>query len=316
MKKVSIVSPIYNGADFLPSFVRNLLEYTFQDFEVIFVDNNSSDNSLSVLKAELSKTNLDYKIFSELNKGSGYARNTGLKNAIGKYIIFIDCDDYIDKRKLEEDVKNIEQFDVDYVLCRTQRTYTDGTSMLQPLEGLQEGIINPPDAGIIWLSNLFYLQGPGAILSKREVINELGGFHTSKTGQDAFLFIKLGLHSRGYYYNKVYNFYLRHENSTISTRNKERNGPLLSYFNLRKNLYSDNFVKTNVLAIKILKNQLNFDIFKLHNSGLNFKELMNDDRILDLKLSFLLFNKLSLFINQSVPNFKYNPFFIIWRRIK
>ena len=316
MKKVSIISPVYNGANFLPTFINNLLGYTFQDFEIIFVDNNSSDNSVEILQAELPKTKLDYKILFEPIQGSGYTRNTGLKNAKGKYVLFIDCDDHIHPQKLEEDVRLIEQFDVDFVLCRTQRTYTNGKTMLQPLEGLEEGIIEPPEAGIIWLSNLFYLQGPGAILSKREVIDFLGGFHTSKTGQDAFLFIKLGLHSRGYYYNKVYNFYLRHENSTISTRNKEKNGALLSYFNLRKNLYSDALVKKNNQAMLILTNQLNVDILKLHNSGYKFKELIKDERIQDLKLNFFVLNKVSLFINRLIPHIKYNPFFYVWRRVK
>ena len=93
MKKVSIISPVFNGAKFLPLFIKNLSEYTFQDFEVIFVDNNSSDDSLQILQTELSKTTLDFRIFSETNQGSGYTRNTGLKNAKGKYVIFIDCDD-------------------------------------------------------------------------------------------------------------------------------------------------------------------------------------------------------------------------------
>lgn len=316
MKKVSIISPVFNGAKFLPLFIKNLSEYTFQDFEVIFVDNNSSDDSLQILQTELSKTNLDFKIFSETNQGSGYTRNTGLKNAKGKYVIFIDCDDHIHPNKLEEDVKLIEHFDVDYVLCRTQRTYSDGRTMLQPLEGLKEGLLEPPLAGLIWLSNFFYLQGPGAVLAKREVIDFLGGFHTSKTGQDAFLFIKLGLYAKGYFYNKVYNFYLRHQESTISKRNKEKDGILLSYFNLRKNLLMDEIVKNNFQAMTILKRQLNADILKLHHSGHHIKEIMNDPRLVNFKLNAFLFNRFSLFLNKIVPNPKYNPFYRIWLKAK
>ncbi len=316
MKKVSIISPVYNGANFLPSFIKNLLGYTFQDFEVIFVDNNSSDNSLQILQSELSKTSLDFKIFSEENQGSGYTRNKGLINATGKYVIFIDCDDYIHPQKLEEDVKLIEQFEVDYVLCRTQRIYTDGRTMLQPLEGIEEGILNPPKIGLIWLTNFFYLQGPGAVLAKRQVIEFLGGFHTSKTGQDAFLYIKLGLYAQGYFYNKVYNFYLRHTDSTISKRNREKDGVLKSYFNLRKNLFTDNMVKNNVQAINILQKQLNADILKLHHSGHDLSELIEDSRLKDFQLSLFLFNKLSLFLNRSVSKPKYNPFYRLWLRVK
>ena len=118
MKKVSIISPVYNGANFLPTFINNLLGYTFQDFEIIFVDNNSSDNSVEILQAELPKTKLDYKILFEPIQGSGYTRNKGLKNAKGKYVLFIDCDDHIHPQKLEEDVRLIEQFDVDFNLVQ------------------------------------------------------------------------------------------------------------------------------------------------------------------------------------------------------
>jgi glycosyltransferase involved in cell wall biosynthesis len=315
-KKISIISPVYNAAAFLPSFIANLLEYTFQDFEMIFVDNNSSDNSLQVLHELLPKTNLDYKILTESNQGSGYARNTGLKSAIGEYVIFIDSDDHIEKKKLAEDVKLIEKYDVDYVLCRTERKYTDGRTMLQPLEGLDEGIILPPKAGLIWLKNLFYLQGPGAVLAKREIIEYLGGFHTSKTGQDAFLFIKLGLFAKGYYYNKVYNFYLRHPESTISNRNKEKNGALLSYFNLWKNLYNDQLVCSNKTVMIILENNINSSIFKLHFYGHSIKELFDDSRLKEFKLNFLLFNKISLMLNKSLSNINYNPFYFIWRKQK
>ena len=46
MKKVSIISPVYNGAKFLPTFIENLSKYTYQDFEIIFVDNNSIQNNI------------------------------------------------------------------------------------------------------------------------------------------------------------------------------------------------------------------------------------------------------------------------------
>lgn len=316
MTKVSVIVPIYNGENFLPSFVNHLKEFTFQDFEVIFVDNNSSDNSLVLLKTILADCAFNYLVLSESKQGAGHARNLGLSVAKGIYVTFIDCDDSISNTKLEEDIKIIEQNEVDFVLCRTQRIYTDGRTIKHPLPNVEEGIVEPPHLGIIWISNFFNLQGPGAILAKTEVINYLGGFHSSKIGEDAFLFIRLGLYARGFYYNKVNNFYVRHSNSTISNRNKEKNGVLLSYFNLRKNLYSDELVMNNVQAIRILNKQINSDLFRLHHSGYDVNELIDDERLKDFKLNFLLFNTVSLLINKMIPHIKYNPFFYVWRRVK
>ena len=130
------------------------------------------------------------------------------------------------------------------------------------------------------------------------------------------MFIRLGLYARGFYYNKVNNFYVRHSNSTISNRNKEKNGVLLSYLELRKNLYNDTLVKNNKLALQMLKSQITIDLFKLHHAGYHTIELMKGTEIKDFKLSFLLFNIVSLLINKMIPHIKYNPFFYVWRRVK
>ncbi|RXR33075.1 glycosyltransferase family 2 protein [Flavobacterium piscinae] len=316
MPKVSIIVPIYNGSTFLPDFIEHINNFSFKDFETIFVDNNSSDDSVKILNQLLAQTKFEFSILSEKQQGAGSARNLGISKAKGKYITFIDCDDYVDSKKIETDIHLFETHNVDYVLCRTERKYTDGRTMLQPLEGVKEGVVEPPLLGLIWLKNFFYLQGPGAIVAKTEVIKKLGGFHSSTTGEDAFLFIKLGLFYSGYYYNKVYNFYTRHVDSTISLRNKKKNGALLSYFNLRKNLINDELVKTNKEAITILNKQLNVDIFKLcSNDKILVSELIYDERLKDFKLDSLLINKLSLMINKIIPNIKYNPFFYLWRRI-
>lgn len=316
MVEISVIVPIYNGENFLPSFVNHLTEFSFQDFEVIFVDNNSTDNSIILLKELLSKTSLKFKILFEEKQGAGHARNLGLTVANGNYVTFIDCDDSISKSKLEEDFAIIEKYDVDFVLCRTQRNYTDGRTLIHPLNDLKEGIIEPPKVGIVWITNFFTLQGPGAILAKTEVIKQLGGFHSSKTGEDAFLFIRLGLFAKGYYYDKVNNFYLRHSDSTISIRNKAKDGTLNSYFELRKNLYHDDLVRKNEQAMHILKRQINVDILKLHHKKYPLSELIIEDRLKNFELSFLLFNKTSLLINRIIPHIKYNPFFQLWRKTR
>jgi glycosyltransferase involved in cell wall biosynthesis len=316
MKILSIISPVYNGANFLPAFIEHLKNFTFKDFELIFVDNNSIDNSIEVLEQLLSNSEFEYKILTESIQGSGFARNKGLKNASGKYITFIDCDDSIDYRKLETDIQLLEDNEVDFVLCRTERKYTDGRKMIQPLKGIEEGILEPPLLGIVWLKNFFYLQGPGAILAKKEVFDDLGGFHTLKTGQDTFLYIKLGLTYRGYFYNKVFNFYWRHSESTISKRNKQENATLLSYFELRKNLFQDDIVSKNVEAKGILKKQLNSDILRLHNKKIKLSNLIDDKKLEGFKLNLILFNPISLLINKKISDIKYNPFYQLWLKTR
>lgn len=312
---LSIIIPIHNGEPFLKKLNATISAFTFTDFECIFIDNNSTDNSISVLKELLKSSSFDYQILSESNQGAGHARNTGIKHSKGEYLAFLDCDDVILPEKFEYDFKILEEHDLDFVFCRAQRFYEDGRILNHPITEINVGMNYPPQLGLIWLKNYFTLQGPGSLVVKKSVVEKLGGFHTSLTGEDAFLFIKLGLEYKGYFYKKILFHYLRHKNSTISMSNKVDNGAVERYFELRKNLYIDPVIQQHSFAIHILKEQLQMDILRLHNGGKSFSSLKSDEKLAEMNFSKVLFNPASLFFNWYVPNIKYNPFFQIDRKV-
>lgn len=309
MSKLSVIIPVYNGVPFLEKLIDTVTAFTFTDFQCIFIDNNSTDNSIATLKELLQKTSLDYLILSEEKQGAGHARNTGIKNAKGEYLAFLDCDDIILPEKFERDMKIFSNHDVDFVFCRAKRFYEDGRVIKHPIEGIDEGVNNPSSLGYIWLRNYFKLPGTGSLVVKRAIVESLGGFHTSLTGEDAFLFIRLGILYKGYFYDEVLFHYLRHSQSTTSSSNREKNSSLYRYFELRQNLYLDPIIQSNEKAMQILKEQLQTDLLKLQQLGDDINNLLRDEIQSDLKLSYLLFNPLSLFINRRVPHIKYNLFF-------
>jgi glycosyltransferase involved in cell wall biosynthesis len=316
MATVSIITPIYNGEKYLENYVENILKMTYKEVEFVFIDNNSTDNSVSKLNTLLEPTNLHYIILTETQQGAGYARNTGIKIAKGEYLVFLDCDDTIDPQKIEYDLKIIHQNDVDFVFCRAIRTYEDGRQLKHPINGIKEGINNPPDLGLVWLTSYFHLQGTGSMFVKKQVVLDLGGFHITKSGEDAFLFIRLGLLYKGYFYDKAWFNYIRYSESTVSMINKNKHGRLMSYFTLRKQLYVDPVILGNPLSKKIVTRQLQSDILKLNKAGYKIKDLLNDEKLKDFKLDFIVFNKLSLFINKFVSKNYHNPFVWIWLKIK
>src|SRR5690554_5837918 len=101
--RLSIIIPIYNGSPYLERLIRTLTAFTITDFECIFIDNNSTDDTLKKLEGLLQGSNLNYLILSELKQGAGHARNTGIKKAKGAYLAFLDCDDIILPEKFEYD---------------------------------------------------------------------------------------------------------------------------------------------------------------------------------------------------------------------
>jgi|GEM_PF-1811716 len=314
MVKLSIIIPIYNGDPFLEKLIQTITAFTISDFECVFIDNNSTDNSLAILKELLQNASFNYSILTEEKQGAGHARNTGIKNAKGDYLAFLDCDDVILPEKFERDFNILKSHDVDFVFCRAKRFYADGRIIKHPITNIKEGINTPPSLGLLWLRNFFLLQGTGSLVVKKSVVENLQGFHTATTGEDAFLFIRMGLLYRGYFYNETYFHYFRHSESTISRSNKAENGAMRRYFELRQNLFNDDIVSNNPIALHILKDQLQTDILKLHRLGGSIKELKSD-KLKGLKLSSFLFNPLSLFINKRIPHIKYNLFFQLDRKL-
>lgn len=110
--KVSIIIPIYNVAPYLEQCVESVASQTYGDFEVLFVDDCSTDFSMSVLKACIEHSGMpDDKvriIHHEQNKGLSAARNTGIRQSRGEYVYFLDSDDWISADCIEKMVKCAE----------------------------------------------------------------------------------------------------------------------------------------------------------------------------------------------------------------
>ena len=116
---ISIVVPVYNSSNFLRQCLDSILEQTFQDFELLCVDDGSTDNSREILQ-EYGEKDRRIKIFTRKNdgKGAAAARNLGLAHAKGKYIQFLDSDDFFARDMLECMVEKAEKLSLDVVICR------------------------------------------------------------------------------------------------------------------------------------------------------------------------------------------------------
>ena len=98
--KISVIIPVYNVEKYLRECLESILNQTFQDFEIICVDDGSTDRSLDILQ-EYKRKDDRFVILQQRHAGAGAARNHGLKLAEGKYIQFLDSDDYFEPTLLE-----------------------------------------------------------------------------------------------------------------------------------------------------------------------------------------------------------------------
>ncbi|WP_137657377.1 glycosyltransferase [Listeria newyorkensis] len=114
MPNISIVLPVYNVAPYLEACLDSLKKQTYQDFEVIAVNDGSADGSLAILEA-YQREFRNLQIISQTNRGLSAARNAGLAQVTGKYLYFLDSDDYLQHDMLERCFRLAEDKALDVV---------------------------------------------------------------------------------------------------------------------------------------------------------------------------------------------------------
>lgn len=119
MAIISIIVPIYNSESYLEQCVDSILNQTFQDFELLLIDDGSTDNSLQICLQYSQKDNR-IRCYTQKGLGPSAARNIGLEHAQGEYITFVDSDDYLNLDALEILYNAIQDGAYDLVRCSFQ----------------------------------------------------------------------------------------------------------------------------------------------------------------------------------------------------
>ncbi len=114
--KVSVIMPVYNGSEWIQNSVRSVLQQTFTDFELVVVDDASTDDSLLVLQ-DLAKSDRRVRVITHPNQGPGESMNLGIREARGEYLCFLDQDDAYEPGFLAAMVSGIESSGVAFALC-------------------------------------------------------------------------------------------------------------------------------------------------------------------------------------------------------
>lgn len=99
---VSVIVPVYNCEEYIGTTLDSIINQDFKNFEVIVIDDGSTDKSLEIINEKLSKSLISHQIIHQENSGVSSARNAGISKATGKYLVFIDGDDYVTGNHLSE----------------------------------------------------------------------------------------------------------------------------------------------------------------------------------------------------------------------
>lgn len=123
--RVTIIVPIYNGEKYIQTLINTIWEQTYKNFEVLFINDGSKDNSAELLIEQLNKHGYENYIFinNKINNGISKSKNEAIQAATGEYIMFLDQDDYLSRNALELLIERVEKNDCDYVVGNYVREY-------------------------------------------------------------------------------------------------------------------------------------------------------------------------------------------------
>ena len=124
MAKVSVIVPVYNVEKYLKQCLDSIVDQTLEDLEIVLVDDGSVDSSGTICD-EYAKEHSNIRVIHKLNGGLGSARNEGMRKARGKYIGFVDSDDYVSEKMYETLWNLAETNEADCAYCEFARFWND-----------------------------------------------------------------------------------------------------------------------------------------------------------------------------------------------
>lgn len=206
--KFSIIIPLYNKAAYVEKALRSVFAQTFTDYELIVVDDGSTDNSLQVAKRLLDEASQNlspftFHLLTQKNAGVGAARNKGVAESSGEYLCFLDADDWWEPTFLEEMAKFVEEYPGAGI-------YASNYTYFKP--GKTHVAVNHP-SGDINYPKLYFDNGAmpiwtGAVCMPQKSFDKYGGFPTGiKLGEDFLLWSKIAVENKVAFLNKPLAYY-------------------------------------------------------------------------------------------------------------
>lgn len=286
MVDISIIVPIYNTEKYIEKCIESLLNQTKKELEFILINDGSTDNSEILIKKYNDKR---IKYFKNNNQGIGKTRNFGIKQSTGKYIMFVDSDDYLSRDACEKLYNKAIKDDLDIVVCdfykvlknkleEVKISHFSNTSVTKNEQLLLDINLSPwnkiyktdliKNNNIRFVENLKYEDAPFVIESLIKA-NKIG--HVSNP----------------------LNYYVIHENSETTIRDIKIFDIIKIVDIIRKKFYKYYHETIDELTISIL---MNYTIQQRNQSDFNVSKHFIDGS----------FN----YLKNNVPNFKKNNYFI------
>ena len=305
MPKVSVIIPNYNHAQFLEQRVESVLNQTFQDFEIIFLDDASTDNSKEVFSKYSNHPKISHVIFNETNSGSPFKQwNKGFGLSTGEYIWIAESDDYADSTFLQKLVQKLDscptvglvysqswQVDENGTIASTLDWWTDD---LDRSKWLNDFSANGIDVCKKYLSVKNVIPNASGVIFRHEFIFELDSdIEKFRLCGDWLFWIKILLNSDLSFIAEPLNYFRKHDNTArMLTKFKfeiSEKINILNYLSISVKMSNKDIHQRISLLVKLYFNHI-------YLSSINYKDILNFYQyiIINCKPSLTPYNYISI----------------------
>lgn len=289
---VSIIVPVYNSENTIKKCIDSLIDQSYQNIEIIIINDGSVDNSVNIIKRYLD-VDERIKLFTIENAGVSNARNSGLKYATGEYVVFCDSDDYVTENYIKDLISHIDD-EIDLVISNY---YFDINSKICPKPLVLEGLYSKTNNIQEWINNFFlhhYIHSPYCKIYKKEIIDKYNLIYdVSMTfGEDFKFNLDYFQYCKKVFITSNYTYYYVQNSESLS--NKFSENKLRSFINIYQ-----------IYAAFLKKNNLEYVLNSTYTEQLvqDYITLVKQICIcknIDSKEKMKYFKMIKIFLNQYV----------------
>ena len=306
---ISVIMPVYNREKFVTTAIESVLNQSFKNLELIIVDDGSTDGTLELCNKYRDCKNV--KIFTNENHGCSYSRNFGMEKASGKYLMFMDSDDWIEPDMIKRMYDRMKEEDSDVVICGVSMESSNHIDVMIP---------KLDKNGYSWFSDRALVANPVNKLFKCEIIEKenLKFPEDIRFGEDLCfsVFYLLNCKKISLVRSALYH-YILHDGNSINSFEKRKDifkvfGKIYSYI-CEKNLVKEKALMRRLKKISREHIQTTFE--NLLNSGQDFDTYYEEyKKAYYENINFFdIWNKIYLkaYMNLILFCFKHNVQFIL-----
>lgn len=291
MPKISVIIPVYNAEQFLLNCLESIITQTFNDIEIICVDDGSTDNSINILN-EYAKKDLRLKIITQKNQYAGIARNNGMSIASGDYLFFMDADDSVlDRTAFSKIYEDIEKNNYPQIIRFKAKAYDLYKQKIFSLPSLEmsdvpevffKKVFSPLESNYIQVINKIEPAPWLGMIRRDFVINNKLTFNSQRCHNDSsFMWCSFVIADKIIFSNQYCTLYKTNDSNSLQGKRSKSYDAILGNIDSIRDFCSKRNIKTinaNYIILRELRNLIRAcesDVVFRNNGYENLKTTIN-----------------------------------------